>query len=183
VITNVGRVGAVARIPNINAALGRNSARMRAFPALCRGIGAGNLSGRAASTPAAALDEIGAGGSPRLLVMNKIDLLDSEQHRELALRHPGAVLVSGETGDGLYELRARIAKEIRRGLTSVELLVPFAAGERLSELHEIAGDLEREDREDGVLVRARLPAALADRFSDLAVNGVGRADRRVRARD
>jgi GTP-binding protein HflX len=135
------------------------------------------------SAAAAALDEIGAGGSPRLLVMNKIDLLDSEQHRELALRHPGAVLVSGETGDGLYELRARIAKEIRRGLTSVELLVPFAAGERLSELHEIAGDLEREDREDGVLVRARLPAALADRFSDLAVNGVGRADRRVRARD
>jgi GTP-binding protein HflX len=135
------------------------------------------------SAAGAALDEIGAGGSPRLLVMNKIDLLDSEQHRELALRHPGAVLVSGETGDGLYELRARIAKEIRRGLTSVELLVPFAAGERLSELHEIAGDLEREDREDGVLVRARLPAALADRFSDLAVNGVGRADRRVRARD
>ena len=59
------------------------------------------------------------------------------------------------------------------GLTEVELLVPFGAGERLSELHEIAGDLEREDREDGVLVRARLPAALADRFADLSVNGRG----------
>jgi GTP-binding protein HflX len=119
----------------------------------------------------AVLDEIGAGSSPRLLVMNKIDLLDEDERRELSLRHPEAVGVSAETGEGLEELRSRIADLIRQRLTQVELLVPFDAGERLSELHEIAGDLEREDREDGVLVRARLPAALADRFSDLAVNG------------
>jgi GTPase len=130
------------------------------------------------------LEEIGAGGSARLLVMNKIDLLDPEERRELSLRHPSAVLVSAETGEGLDELRARIADAIRSGLTEVELLVPFAAGERLSELHEIAGDLEREDREDGVLVRARLPAALADRFSDLDVNGrVSAARGGIRAGD
>ncbi len=117
------------------------------------------------------LDEIGAGDSPRLLVMNKVDLLDDEQRRELRLRHPDAVQVSAETGEALDELRSRIAALIVEGLTEVELLVPFDAGERLSELHEIAGDLEREDREDGVLVRARLPAALADRFSDLSLNG------------
>ena len=132
----------------------------------------------------AALEEIGAGATARLLVMNKVDLLDSEGRRELSLRHPDAVLVSAETGEGLDELRARIAEEIRRELTEVELLVPFAAGERLSELHEIAGDLERQDREDGVLVRARLPAAFADRFSDLEVNGRVRGARsRVRAGD
>ncbi|HEY3193420.1 MAG TPA: GTPase HflX [Solirubrobacterales bacterium] len=130
----------------------------------------------------AVLDEIGAGSSPRLLVMNKIDLLDEEGRRELSLRHPDAVRVSAETGEGLDELRSRIAAAIRQRLTRVELLVPFDAGERLSELHEIAGDLEREDREDGVLVRARLPAALADRFADLEVNGrAGRSRGRVRA--
>ena len=117
------------------------------------------------------LDEIGAGAAPRLLVMNKVDLLDDEQRRELRLRHPDAVQVSAETGEGLDELRSGIAASIVEGLTEVELLVPFDAGERLSELHEIAGDLEREDREDGVLVRARLPAALADRFADLSLNG------------
>ncbi len=133
------------------------------------------------SAAAAVLDEIGAGGSPRLLVMNKVDLLDPEARRELALRHPGAALVSAETGEGLDELSSRIAGAIGQGFTEVELLVPFGAGERLSELHEIAGDLEREDREDGVLVRARLPAALADRFSDLSVNGRGsRSQDRVR---
>jgi GTP-binding protein HflX len=119
----------------------------------------------------AVLEEIGAGRAPRLLVMNKVDLLDDEDRRELRLRHPEAIQVSAVTGEGLEELRSRIAASIGEGLTEVELLVPFAAGERLSELHEIAGDLEREDREDGVLVRARLPAALADRFADLSVNG------------
>jgi GTP-binding protein HflX len=121
----------------------------------------------------AVLDEIGAGDSPRLLVMNKVDLLDAEDRRELRLRHSDALLVSAETGEGLDELRTRIADSIGQRLTEVELLVPFDSGERLSELHEIAGDLEREDREDGVLVRARLPAALADRFADLSVNGRG----------
>ena len=124
------------------------------------------------------LEEIGAGSKPRLLVMNKVDLLDAEERRELRLRHPDAVQVSAETGEGLDELRARIAASIAEGLTEVELLVPFDAGERLSELHEIAGDLEREDREDGVLVRARLPAALADRFADLSVNGRARGGAR-----
>ncbi|HKH23202.1 MAG TPA: GTPase HflX, partial [Solirubrobacterales bacterium] len=137
---------------------------------------------RAASIAAAdaVLEEIGAGASARLLVMNKIDLLQPDEVRDLSLRHPEAALVSAETGEGLEELRGRIAESIRRGLTEVELLVPFAEGERLSELHEIAGDLQREDREDGVLVRARLPAAFADRFSDLELNGARRR-RRVSA--
>jgi GTPase len=119
------------------------------------------------------LDEIGAGSKPRLLVMNKIDLLDEPERGELRLRHPDAVLVSAETGEGLGTLRENIATLIRGRLTEVELLVPFAHGEWLSELHQVAGDLEREDREDGVLVRALLPAALADRFADLDVNGRG----------
>ena len=53
----------------------------------------------------------------------------------------------------------------------MELLVPYSQGARLSELHALAGDLERDDRPDGVLVRARVPAAEAHRFADFAVNG------------
>jgi GTP-binding protein HflX len=128
---------------------------------------------RAASIAAvdSVLEEIGAGSKPRVLVMNKVDLLAEEERSELRMRHPEAVLVSAETGEGLDVLRKRIAIEALRGLTRVELLVPYEHGERLSELHEIAGDLEREDREDGVLVRALLPAGAAERFGDLAVNG------------
>ena len=121
----------------------------------------------------ATLEEIGAGASPRILVMNKVDLLDDEERRELSLRHADAVLVSAATGEGLDELRAGIADSVKGSLIRVELLIPFDAGDRLSELHQIAGDLEREDRPDGVLVRARLPAAFAQRFADLDVKGRG----------
>ncbi len=46
------------------------------------------------------LEEIGAGSKPRLLVMNKIDLLDEDARGELRLRHPDAILVSAESGRG-----------------------------------------------------------------------------------
>jgi GTP-binding protein HflX len=123
------------------------------------------------------LEEIGAGEKPRLLVMNKIDLLAEDDRAELRMRHPGAVLVSADTGEGLDQLRKRIAELMTQNLTKVELLVPYEDGDRLSELHEIAGDLEREDREDGVLVRVLLPAGLVERYADLAAGNGHLRDR------
>jgi GTP-binding protein HflX len=122
------------------------------------------------------LEEIGAGGTPRLLVLNKVDLVDEADRRELGLRHPDAVLASAETGQGIGELQDRIAEAFRATLRPMELLVPYGEGGRLSELHELAGEVEREDRPDGVLVRARVPASLAHRFAQFAVNGYEGAD-------
>jgi GTP-binding protein HflX len=115
------------------------------------------------------LEEIGAGEKPRLLVLNKADLLDEEIRDEVLLRHPGAALVSALRQEGLDELHARIGEAFEDTLAEVELLVPYAEGGRLHELHEIAGDLERIEREDGVHVRARVPVAELHRFDDLAV--------------
>jgi GTPase len=115
------------------------------------------------------LEEIGAGDSPRLLVLNKIDLLDAEQRDELRLRHPGAVLVSGVTGEGLEELGERIEGELLHTLRRVELLVPYADGGSLAELHELAGEVTREDTAEGVRVRALVPERLAERFARFAV--------------
>ena len=41
------------------------------------------------------LEEIGAGERPRLLVLNKVDLLDEDARDELRFRQPNAVLVGG----------------------------------------------------------------------------------------
>jgi GTPase len=117
------------------------------------------------------LDEIGAGDNPRLVAFNKIDLLDADQRRDLLIGEAGAVGISAETGEGMEELRERIESAFAERLRSVELLVPYTAGDRLSELHEIAGDLEREDTAEGVLVKARLPAGLVHRWSEFDVNG------------
>jgi len=115
------------------------------------------------------LEEIGAGGKPRLLVLNKADLLSADAREEALLGHPEAIVVSALTDEGLDELRERIEAAFEDTLASVELLVPYSEGGRLHELHEIAGDLEREEREDGVLVRAKVPRAELHRFEDLAV--------------
>jgi GTP-binding protein HflX len=115
------------------------------------------------------LEEIGAGEKPRLLVFNKIDLLSEEERRETALDHPEAVLISAQEGEGLDELRERVEAAFEETLTEVELLIPYSEGGRLHELHEVAGELERTDREDGVLVHAKVPSAEMHRFSDLAV--------------
>jgi GTPase len=115
------------------------------------------------------LEEIGAGEKPRLLVFNKSDLLSEEARHEAELEHPEAALVSALDGEGLDELRERIEAAFEETLTEVELLIPYSQGARLHELHEVAGDLERTEREDGVLVHARVPSAELHRFSDLAV--------------
>src|SRR4051794_5968875 len=115
------------------------------------------------------LEEIGAGDKPRLVVLNKIDLLDEDERHELMLRHPDAVAVSALSGEGLDGLRTRIESAFEDTLAEVELLVPYAEGARLHELHEVAGDLVRTEREDGVLVKARVPVAELHRFDDLAV--------------
>ncbi|MGH2946336.1 MAG: GTPase HflX [Solirubrobacteraceae bacterium] len=119
------------------------------------------------------LEEIGAGDRQRILVLNKADQLDDERRRELEFRHADASLVSAVTGEGLDELNDRIAAEFERTLRDVELLVPFSEGGTLSELHDVAGELDRTDTPDGVRVMARLPAVVAERFDRYAVNGAG----------
>ncbi|TMM04142.1 MAG: GTPase HflX [Actinobacteria bacterium] len=117
------------------------------------------------------LDEIGAVEAPRVLVLCKADLIDDERRAELSYRHPDAVLVSGLSGEGIGPLTERIEEEFARTLVEIELLLPYGEGARLAELHELAGDLEREDRGEGVRIRARLPAAAAARFERFALSG------------
>jgi GTP-binding protein HflX len=117
------------------------------------------------------LEEIGAGDKPRLLVLNKADLLDTEERHQATLAHPGAVLISASAGEGLDDLRVQVEAAFAETLAEVELLVPYAEGGRLHELHEVAGELERTEREDGVLVHAKVPVAELHRFSDLGTNG------------
>jgi len=128
----------------------------------------------------AVLDEIGADDRPRLLVLNKVDVLDARAHagearasgrEELALAHADGVLVSALTGEGLDALGERIERAFRATLRAVDLLVPFAEGGRLAELHDLAGDLERTDTAEGVRVRARVPAGVAERFARFSVDG------------
>jgi GTP-binding protein HflX len=117
------------------------------------------------------LAEIGADERPRLLALNKTDLLDEERRRELSFRFPQAVQVSAETGEGLDDLREAVEARFLASLRPMELLLPYGEGGTLSELHDLAGELERTDTAEGVRVRARVPAAAAPRFERFSTNG------------
>src|ERR671914_585518 len=119
------------------------------------------------------LDEIGAGDRPRLLALNKADLLDEERRRALSFRFPDAVQVSAVTGDGLDDLHEAIEARFLATLRPMDLLLPYEEGGTLSELHDLAGELERTDTAEGVRVRARVPAAAAPRFERFEQNGAG----------
>ena len=99
------------------------------------------------------LEEIGTGDQPRAA--------RAQQGRRDRRRAPPRARVPPprrrcssprSRGEGLDTLGERIAAEFERTLRDVELLVPFSEGGTLSELHDYAGDLEREDTEEGVRI-------------------------------
>jgi GTP-binding protein HflX len=119
------------------------------------------------------LAEIGAGEVPVELVLNKVDRLDTVSRRRVANRYPEALLVSAATGEGLDELRARIAERFADRFDEVRLLVPYDEGRVLSDLYALGAPIdERSDTDDGVLIRARLPHREVRRFAPYLVAGV-----------
>jgi GTP-binding protein HflX len=109
---------------------------------------------------------IGADRVPVELVLNKIDRVDEVGRRRLANRFPHAPQVSAQTGEGLGELKALIARRFDGLLEQVRLLVPYEDGRGLSALYSLGAPIEqREDTPDGVLVLARLPRGEIRRFA------------------
>ena len=118
------------------------------------------------------LDEIGAHDLPVQLVLNKVDSVDALRRHRLRNRFPEAVLVSARTGEGLDEVRRRIADRFEHRFATVDLLVPYSEGGKLAELYALGPPIEsRRDRDDGVLIRARLSERDVRRFAAFLVAG------------
>nr|MBA2522755.1 50S ribosome-binding GTPase [Solirubrobacterales bacterium] len=117
------------------------------------------------------LEEIGAGETPRIVVMNKLDLLDEEARRDLLVGHRDFIGVSAAENEGIEGLLDAIEAAFEETLQPMELLFPYSDGAVLSELHAIVGHVERKDGPDGVAVTARVPRALSHRFASYSVNG------------
>jgi len=104
------------------------------------------------------LTDIGADEIPVELVLNKIDRVDPLRRRRLANRFPGALQIAAATGEGVEELRERIAERFFDRYVDVRMLLPYGEGGKLAELYALGAPIEeREDGEEGVSLRARLP--------------------------
>ena len=78
--------------------------------------------------------------------------------------------MSARTGEGLDELRARIAARFADRYEPVRLLIPYEHGGKLNELYALGAPIdEREDLAEGVLVVARLPRRELTRFAPFLV--------------
>jgi GTP-binding protein HflX len=117
------------------------------------------------------LGEIGVADKPQLIVFNKSDLLDLEERAALARRRSNALLVSASTGEGLDELRERIACEAARDSRTMTLMVPYEHGEVVGMAHEKAQVISEEHAPQGTRIVVRVPAELASRFEPYEAAG------------
>jgi GTP-binding protein HflX len=120
------------------------------------------------------LEEIGAGGIPRLLVFNKIDRLDPDELLALRARHPDAVLTSALAGDGVLALRDRLMDLARDRLTELDVVIPWSAGVLLTDVYRDGRDISETETETGLHVTALMPPAAAARLHT-AIADLGRA--------
>ncbi len=103
----------------------------------------------------------GALDVPELIVLNKTDLADAVTLVTLRTRLPGAIQVSARTGDGIDELRARIAAMLPRPDAHVDVVIPYSRGDLVSRVHA-DGEIDTIDyAPDGTRIVARVDAALA----------------------
>ena len=117
------------------------------------------------------LNEIGAGGIPELIVVNKADIADPEQVAALLRREPHSVVVSAKSGAGIPELLAAIEADLPTLLTEVDVLVPYDRGDLISRAHVEGEGLRIEHEAQGTRLSARVPARLAAELQDADVRG------------
>ena len=117
----------------------------------------------------AVLREIEADEVPELVVLNKADVADPDDVKSLLAAEPGAVVVSGVTGNGVNVLLDTVAARLRALAPIVELVVPYERGDVVAALHREGEVLVEVHAEGGTRLRARLAALDLTRFGDFVV--------------
>lgn len=112
--------------------------------------------------------EIGGSSLPELLVINKADR--GPEPKKLAALHPGSVLVSAATGEGVDELLLRIGDRLRSMQEPIDLFVPYARADIVAALHRSGDVITETSNDDGLLMRVRLPERELSRFAEFAGN-------------
>jgi GTP-binding protein HflX len=114
---------------------------------------------------AGVLNDIGAGSSPRLLVLNKIDRVgeaEAETCARLMQRWPEAVVMSARRPDDVAHLRQQIVDFFSRHLVEEELRVPYDRQQLRGEIFASCQVLGERYEDDAVIFRVRAhPAELA----------------------
>jgi GTP-binding protein HflX len=99
------------------------------------------------------------GAPPRIEAWNKLDLLSAEDRSALieeAKRREDVVPISARTGEGLNELRDRMAACLRSGEQVHQIQLQAADGSRIAWLHSRGEVLDEQYKQDHVHISVRL---------------------------
>ncbi len=130
-----------------------------------------------AATVRRVLRELGADVLPTITVLNKIDLLAPDTPPDVIARELGvpshAILVSALTGQGLDQLRQRIAEVLQTVVRPVQvrLSIPYRKRDLLTMIEERGTVDERRYHAEGIELRARIPASLVPRLEPYILTG------------
>jgi len=117
------------------------------------------------------IGDVGARDIPEIVVFNKADLVGEDDRLLLRGLAPDGIFVSARTGEGVEELRARIAETLPSPEILVTMLVPYDHGEVISRLH-VAGRVVSTDYvEEGTLVQAWVHPRRVEELSEYVTNG------------
>lgn len=117
------------------------------------------------------LAEIGAREVPEIIAVNKADIADAEKLAEVLRAEPHAVVVSAHSGAGVDELLAHIEADLPHGLTDIDVVVPYDRGDLLSRAYREGEVVSVDHSDEGSLLKARVPAVLADELRAAANPG------------
>lgn len=112
------------------------------------------------------LREIGATGAPRLVVMNKTDLMEPGARIPSG---PDTIAISALHADGLERLLEAIARSFATMREEVAVRIPSARGDLVA-MARRDGEVLSEEYQDGtVAIRARVSGAVAGRLRKAAI--------------
>ena len=121
--------------------------------------------GQIESVHAVLEDVEGAEEIPELIILNKCDLAEPGRLAALRASFPEAAFVSAQTGEGMKELREKIAAWLPRPQLLLDVLIPMGQAALLSEAHEHGEVLEEEWTGTGIRLIARVDEGLGRRLS------------------
>ena len=121
------------------------------------------------------LDEIGAGGKPVVVVLNKTDRLSSEETAEVmerVIERTGAecVPVSAKTGEGLDDVGVVVDEALRAILANVEVIVPYDRGDLISAIYSQGSVVGEDYVAEGTKIVAKVPGGLRNRLMPFFVD-------------
>jgi len=124
------------------------------------------------------LADLGAADKPRVVALNKVDLLGPASRRRavgaLVGRYPGAVAISATQQTGLAELMAALDRATRGDVVALDILVPYGSESVLALLRKIGGVDRTEYVATGTRAWGWVPRHAAGRFAVFAA-ATGRA--------